>query len=144
MKDTFRSGLIAAMISLAGFSGAAVAQAPGMPQTPGFTSKPIQSAPLTGDDGKELFAIAVTIAPGGYSPAHIHPGDCLGTVTEGTVDLVVEGKETRRVGAGEAFSNSRGLVHQFRNTGDVPAKMVTFLVVEKGKPRVMPPPEGGK
>ena len=144
MKDKFSIALIAAMISLAGTAGVAVAQAPGMPQTPGFTSKPIQSAPLTGDDGKELYAIAVTIAPGGYSPAHIHPGDCLGTVTEGTVDLVVVGKETRRVAAGEAFSNSRGLVHQFKNTGDVPVRMVTFLVVEKGKPRVMPPPDGAK
>ncbi|MBL8430188.1 MAG: cupin domain-containing protein [Dechloromonas sp.] len=120
------------------------AQAPGMPQTPGFQSKPIQSAPVSGDDSKEMHAIAVSIAPGGYSPAHVHPGDCLGTVIEGTVDLVADGKETRRVGPGEAFSNPRGTVHQFRNSGEVPVRMLTFVVVDKGKPRVMPPPEPAK
>ena len=121
-------------------SGGLLAQAPGMPATPGFQSKPIQSAPVSGDDSREMHAIAVSIAPGGYSPAHIHPGDCLGTVIEGTVDLVADGKETRRVAAGEAFSNPRGTVHQFRNSGDVPVRMLTFVVVDKGKPRVMPPP----
>lgn len=120
------------------------AQAPGMPQTPGFQSKPIQSAPVSGDESKEMHAIAVSIAPGGYSPAHVHPGDCLGTVIEGTVDLVADGKETRRVGAGEAFSNPRGTVHQFRNSGDTAVRMITFVVVDKGKPRVMPPPEAAK
>jgi quercetin dioxygenase-like cupin family protein len=131
---------VAAGIGALMLSCGVLAQAPGMPQTPGFQSKPIHSAPVSGDESREMHAIAVSIAPGGYSPAHIHPGDCLGTVVEGTVDLIADGKETRRVTAGEAFSNPRGTVHQFRNSGDVPVRMVTFVVVDKGKPRVMPPP----
>jgi quercetin dioxygenase-like cupin family protein len=121
-------------------AGVAWSQAPGLPPTPGFASKPIHTSPITGDDAKEIVVISVSIEPGGYSPPHTHPGECAGVVIEGTVDLVAEGKDVRRVAAGEAFSNTRGTVHQFRNSGDKPVRMATTLVVDKGKPRTQPVP----
>jgi quercetin dioxygenase-like cupin family protein len=117
------------------------AQAPGMAQTPGFKSKPVHTAPITGDDAKEIVLISVAIEPGGYSPAHVHPGDCAGMVFSGNVEVVIDGKESRRFGPGEAFGNVRGTVHQFKNVGDTPVQMVNALVVDKGKPRTQPPPK---
>ncbi|MCO5107403.1 MAG: cupin domain-containing protein [Burkholderiaceae bacterium] len=115
--------------------------APIVPQTPGFTSKPVLVAPITGVEGKELVLISVTLAPGASSPAHTHPGDCYGTVLEGTMELRVAGQEPRRLTAGESYSTLANPVHQFTNVGDTPVRLLNALVVEKGKPRTVPQSE---
>lgn len=115
--------------------------APAVPQGGGFTSRPLVIAPLTGDDSKEFALISVTIAPGAASPAHTHPGDCVGTVIEGEVDVVTDAQGTKHFAPGEGFHNPRGMVHQFRNTGDKPARLVTTIYYDKGKPRVQPVPQ---
>ena len=84
--------------------------------------------------------MAVSIQPRGAVPMHIHPGDCVGSVTEGAVELLVEGQAPRRVVAGEAYSNLRGTAHGFRNVGDTQAKLLNSLLVDKGVPRVLPAP----
>ena len=43
-----------------------------------------------------MISVSVLIEPGGCSPEHVHPGDCIGTVVEGTVDVLECGKELRR------------------------------------------------
>lgn len=131
-------------------SSAAMAQAPAgalapvVPQTPGFTSKPVLVAPITGVEGKEVVLISVTLEPGASSPAHTHPGDCYGTVLEGTIELRVEGKEPRRLSAGESYSTLANPVHQFTNVGDKPVRLINTLVVEKGKPRTLAVPAPAK
>ena len=51
------------------------------------------------------------------------------------------GKDARREQTGEAFGNTRGTVRQFINVGDKPVRMITTLVVDKGKPRTMMQPD---
>lgn len=115
------------------------AQAPALPQTPGFTSRPTLVAPISGVEGKELVLIAVTLEPGASSPPHNHPGDCYGSIIEGTIELRVLGQTARRFGAGEAYANANpGVPHQFTNVGSTPVRMINTLVVEKGKPRTVP------
>ncbi len=114
----------------------ALAPIPGVSR-PGFDPKPILSSPISGDDQKEIVVISVTLAPGAVSPHHTHPGDCVGAVVEGQVEVRAVGKEPRVVPAGTAFANPRGTVHQFVNSTDKPARMVTTLVVDKGKPRTV-------
>lgn len=147
MKHVHSVGLItaASVLALAAlFPVAAVAQAPALapavPQTPGFTSKPVLISPITGVEGKELVLIAVTLEPGASSPAHIHPGDCYGYVIEGTIELRVDGKEPRRFSAAETYATHANPVHQFTNVGDKPVRMLNTLVVEKGKPRTVATP----
>ncbi len=115
--------------------------APAVPQGGGFTSRPVVIAPLSGDDSKEFALISVTIAPGAASPAHTHPGDCVGAVIEGEVDVVTDGQGTKHFASGEGFHNPRGMVHQFRNSGDKPVHLVTTILYDKGKPRVQPVPQ---
>lgn len=123
-------------LALAACTAAAVAQTP--PATPSYVSRPILVSPLTGDDRKEAVLMAVAIQPAGAVPMHSHPGDCVGSVVEGIVELLVEGQPPRRVAAGEAYANLRGTVHGFRNVGDAPARLLNALVVDKGVPRVQP------
>ena len=130
------SGLAAATaVAVAAASLGAFAQsgdpklAPVVPQTPGFTSKPVLVSPITGVEGKELVLIAVTLEPGASSPAHTHPGDCYGNVVEGTIELRIEGREARRLSAGESYSTLANPVHQFINVGDKPVRLLNVLFV---------------
>jgi quercetin dioxygenase-like cupin family protein len=110
-------------------------------QMSGFVAKPLLQSTVERDENKEAALLAITIAPGGASGRHTHPGDCYGTVVEGTVELRVEGREPRRVSAGEAWHNPRGAIHELRNVGDIPVRVVNTLVVDKGKPRMQPVPQ---
>lgn len=101
----------------------------------GFVAKPMLVSPISGIEDKEIAIIDVSMVPGASSPHHTHPGDCYGAVLEGTVELVVEGQESRRFTAGQAWHNPRGPVHYFKNVGESPARLVNTLVVDKGKPR---------
>jgi quercetin dioxygenase-like cupin family protein len=114
----------------------ALAQVGAAPNPPPFTSKPVQSSPVSGDPSKEILLLSVSISPGGAVPTHIHPGDCVGSVVEGSVELIVEGKEPRRMSAGEAYANPRGTVHAFRNTSENQVRLLNALVVDKGAPPV--------
>jgi quercetin dioxygenase-like cupin family protein len=105
---------------------------------PPFSSKPVQSSPVTGDASKEILLLSVSIAPGGAVPTHVHPGDCVGSVVEGSVELIVDGKEPRRLSAGESHANPRGTVHSFRNTSGSQARLLNTLVIDKGAPPVQP------
>lgn len=106
--------------------------------TPLFASKPIITSPITGDERKQMVLISVAIQPTGAVPFHTHPGDCVGTVVEGVVELLVEGQPPRRYTAGETYSNPRGTIHGFRNAGEAQAKLLNSLVVDKGVPLVIP------
>jgi quercetin dioxygenase-like cupin family protein len=107
----------------------------------GFVAKPMLQSSVEGDESKETSMLAISIAPGGSSGRHTHPGDCYGSVVEGTVELRIEGREPRRVPAGEAWHNPRGVIHELRNVGDTPIRVVNTLVVDKGKPRMLPVPQ---
>lgn len=52
---------------------------------------------MSGDAAREMVLLSATLAPGGAVPLHTHPGDCIGSMVEGTVELVVEGREPRRL-----------------------------------------------
>ena len=58
------------------------------------------------------------------------------TVGYGVVELHVEGREARWVSVGEAYHNPRGTMHEFRNIGEKPARLVNTMVVDTGKLRL--------
>ena len=55
-------------------------------------------------------------------------------ILEGAGEILVEGRPTLNVKAGDAFVVPAGLKHDAHNTGDQPLKLVGVYVVEKGKP----------
>ena len=110
-------------------------------QAPGFTITPLLQSTFGDDASKDAVVLTVEIAPGKSTGRHTHPGDCYGAVVEGVVELHVEGREARWVSAGEAYHNPRGTIHEFRNIGEKPARLVNTMVVDKGKPRMQPVPQ---
>jgi quercetin dioxygenase-like cupin family protein len=107
-------------------------------------TKALIASPITGDDKKEIVLMSVALQPNGAVPLHTHPGDCVGYVVEGTVELLVDGQPPRPVVAGDTYANPRGTPHGFRNVGGMPARLVNSLVVDKGAPRVQLVPTPSK
>lgn len=137
MKISFLSLGPLLSLSLAGVL-IALASPIAFAQSTGVTAKPLIRTTLSGDDTKESIMLAVEFAPGGTTGRHIHPGDEYTFVLQGTLELTAEGRETRRVSAGDVYHNPRGLVHQARNVGDVPALVNITFIVDKGKPITEP------
>ncbi len=79
------------------------------------------------------------IAPGAMAGKHRHPGIEIGYVLEGSVTLEHQGEAPRVLKAGDSFNNGGG-VHNAKNTGKTPVKILAVYLVEKGKPIAEPVP----
>lgn len=134
MHSPFR--LLAALTVLLSISsGTAFAQqSANTAAAPSVSVRKIASIPVTGDNTKELVVLAITVPPGAAAPMHQHPGDCIGSVVDGNVELLVQGQAARTIAAGQGYSNPRGVVHGFRNIGQTTAHLVNSFVVDKGVP----------
>jgi quercetin dioxygenase-like cupin family protein len=118
---------------LAVLTGAAVAQAP----TPALTRTVVARGDVS-VPGREAVAARVEVAPGGASGWHTHPGDEISVVNEGELVLMVAGQPPRKIVAGEGFVIPAGVVHNAKNEGTSPTRLVGVYVVEKGKPLASP------
>jgi quercetin dioxygenase-like cupin family protein len=106
-------------------------------QQPGFTRKMLQDQNLSVNDRHAVQALAEFV-PGGVAGKHTHPGEELGYVIEGTLQLEITGQPPRTVKAGESFFVPAGVVHDGKNIGKGPAKVLATYFVEKGKPVASP------
>ena len=129
MKPTLKHVL--AGTAILAFAGVIVAQAPALTRT--IVTKADVSVP-----GREAVIARVEVAPGGVAGWHTHPGDEISYVTDGEATLLVAGQPPRKVAAGEGFVIPAGTVHNAKNDGTVPTKLVGVYVVEKGKPLASP------
>jgi quercetin dioxygenase-like cupin family protein len=107
-------------------------------ESEGLTKKVLLKTSVSGDDAKETVIVMAEFAKGGTTGRHTHPGDEYSVVLEGTLELLTDGSEPRRVSAGDAYHNPRGVVHEARNAGDSPARVAVTFVVEKGKAITQP------
>ncbi len=117
--------------ALAALAGVIVAQVPAITRT--VVTRGDVSVP-----GREAVVAKVEIAAGGVAGWHTHPGDEVSYVTEGEATLMVAGQAPRKVVAGEGFVIPAGVVHNARNDGAAPVRLVGVYVVEKGKPLASP------
>lgn len=88
--------------------------------------------------GSEVVFATAELAVGASIRMHTHPGIEMGYVLEGELELLVNGQTGRRYKAGESFRVAAGTVHDARNSGAVPARVVGVWLIEKGKPLATP------
>jgi quercetin dioxygenase-like cupin family protein len=129
-KSSLSILLVAALLSLL--------LSPTHAQAPGITAKPLLHTSVSGEDAKEAVILSIEFAPGSTTGRHTHPGDEYATVLAGSLELRIDGQEPRRVKAGEAYHNARGIVHETRNVGNLPARTIATFIVDKGKPITEP------
>jgi len=102
-------------------------------QSPQVTKKILLKTSVSGDDAKDAVIVDAVFDRAATTGRHTHPGDEYTVVLEGTLELLADGSETRRVSAGDAYHNPGGVIHEARNVGEGPARVIVTFIVEKGK-----------
>jgi len=108
--------------------------------TAGATVTPLVSKDLLSAAGKELTMIAVEYPPGSTDPVHTHHAQALVYVLEGSIVMQVRGGAPVALGPGDTFYEGPDDVHVVgRNASQTaPAKLLVFLVKDKGAPILTP------
>ncbi|MFM9991710.1 MAG: cupin domain-containing protein [Burkholderiaceae bacterium] len=129
--DAMKAKYLISVALLTAFSGTLIAQ------QAGFTRVPLQSQDIS-TPGKVVVQVRAEFDPGVAAGRHTHPGEELGYVLEGQLELKIDGQPPKIIRAGETFFVPEGLVHDGVNTGSGKAKVLATYVVEKGKPVASP------
>jgi quercetin dioxygenase-like cupin family protein len=86
---------------------------------------------------REIVQVLTEIPIGVESGWHTHPGEEVGYIAAGTVEMLVEGQPPRTLHAGEGFLIPPGVPHNARDLGPGTGQMLSTYLVEVGKPLVM-------
>jgi quercetin dioxygenase-like cupin family protein len=95
---------------------------------------------LTGSPGKEGLMMVVEYPPGNADPIHRHNAHGFIYVLEGSVVMQVKGGKQLTLTSGQTFYEGPDDVHVVgRNASSTrPAKLLVFLVKDKGAPVLVP------
>jgi quercetin dioxygenase-like cupin family protein len=106
-------------------------------QAPAFKRTVLQQGDLS-VPGREAVTAVAEFQPGASPGRHTHPGEEVGYVIEGRVNLEQEGKPAVTLNAGQTFLIPAGTIHNATNTGSGTARILATYIVEKGKPLTTP------
>jgi quercetin dioxygenase-like cupin family protein len=101
---------------------------------------PMMSKDLAEIPGKEGLMITVVYPPGSSDPIHRHNAHAFVYVLEGTVIMQLQGGKEVTLNPGETFYEGPTDVHVVGRNAirTKPAKVVVFLVKDKGSPVFVP------
>jgi quercetin dioxygenase-like cupin family protein len=91
--------------------------------------------------GRHAVTARAEFGPGANAGRHAHPGEEIGYILEGTVELSVEGHPTVTLKPGDVFFIPSGVPHDGRNPGAAKAALLSTFVAEPGKPLTSPVPK---
>jgi quercetin dioxygenase-like cupin family protein len=103
-------------------------------QQDGIKRTILRRVPDPGNPNYEIVLGISELAPGAGSGRHRHPGTEVAYVLEGSMVVERDGGDSATVKGGESLANENGAVHNARNPGATPTRILTTYVVEKGKP----------
>jgi quercetin dioxygenase-like cupin family protein len=105
------------------------------PATESFRATVLLETPLLGTEARIYRLYIIDLGPGGATPRHMHPGDEIALVTEGSVTLEVQGEAPRTFRAGQTFHPRPMTPHVARNASSTaPARLTVSSITEAGKP----------
>ncbi len=82
----------------------------------------------------QISVLQITFPPGGETGWHKHSVPLIGYVTAGTLTIHFAGGERKVFHTGDAFAEAVGILHNGRNEGTVPVKLIVFIAGEKDVP----------
>jgi quercetin dioxygenase-like cupin family protein len=125
-----------AMTALVLTAGLSMVLHPAHAQQRGVMRTDLQQHDLSAP-GREVVQVRVDFAPGAVAPRHLHPGEEVIYVLEGSLEYEVDGQPATTLRAGDFLFIPAGKVHSAKNVGiDNAAELATYIV-EKGKPLVV-------
>jgi len=93
----------------------------------------VQRAPLS-IPGREIVQVETKIPPGVESGWHVHPGEEVGYIIAGNVEMKVQGRPTVILHAGDGFLIPPNTPHNARDLGPETGRMLSTYIVEGGQP----------
>ena len=95
--------------------------------------------------GREIVQVLTEIPAGVESGWHMHPGEEVGYILAGHVQMMIEASETLELRAGDGFLIPPRTPHNALDVGPETGQMLSTYIVEVGQPlaTLIPPPEQG-
>jgi quercetin dioxygenase-like cupin family protein len=84
--------------------------------------------------GREIVQVLTEIPAGAESGWHTHPGEEVGYIVAGTVDMAIRGRATLTLQAGDGFLIPPRTPHNARDIGPGTGHMLSTYIVEAGQP----------
>jgi quercetin dioxygenase-like cupin family protein len=84
--------------------------------------------------GREIVQVLTEIPVGVESGWHVHPGEEVGYILAGTVEMRIQGKETLTLHQGDPFLMPPGTPHNALDVGPGTGMMLSTYIVEVGEP----------
>src|SRR5688572_13342446 len=123
--------LLAALVML-GVSASAQTNAPDE-LSARLVRREVQRAPLS-IPGREVVQVETEIPSGVASGWHVHPGEEVGYIVAGEVEMIVAGRQTIVLRAGDGFLIPPRTPHNARDIGPETGRMLSTYIVETGQP----------
>ena len=93
----------------------------------------LQQAPSS-VPGREIVQVLTEIPPGVESGWHIHPGEEVGYIAAGTVQMMIEDRPTLTLNTGDGFLIPPRTPHNALDLGPDTGRMLSTYLVEVGQP----------
>ncbi len=93
----------------------------------------IQRGPLS-VPGREMVQVRTEIPCGVASGWHTHPGEEVGYIVAGTVQMEIEDRATLLLNAGDGFLIPTRVPHNATDLGPDAGRMLSTYIVESGQP----------
>lgn len=93
----------------------------------------VQRAPLSIPQ-REVVQVLTEIPAGVASGWHVHPGEEVGYILAGDVEMMVEGRATTVLHAGDGFLIPPNTPHNARDLGPEAGRMLSTYIVQSGRP----------
>lgn len=84
--------------------------------------------------GRDIVQVLTEIPAGVESGWHIHPGEEVGYIVAGTVRMMIEGRPTLTLNAGDGFLIPPRTPHNALDVGPGTGRMLSTYLVEAGQP----------
>ena len=84
--------------------------------------------------GRDIVQVLTEIPAGVESGWHTHPGEEVGYILAGTVRMMIEGKATLTLRAGDSFLMPPGEPHNALDVGPETGQMLSTYIVENDQP----------
>lgn len=84
--------------------------------------------------GREIVQVLTEIPPGVESGWHIHPGEEVGYIAAGTVEMRIKDRPTLTLSTGDGFLIPPRVPHNALDLGPDTGRMLSTYIVEVGQP----------
>lgn len=84
--------------------------------------------------GREIVQVLTEIPSGVESGWHMHPGEEVGYILAGTVEMAIQGRATLRLEAGDPFLMPPHTPHNAADVGSETGQMLSTYIVEVNQP----------